>query len=56
MKSVLSIQIKQTQTMNNLTEFKVILPSKNLNGQIGNYASISTLHLNLNGNLIQYHI
>jgi len=42
--------------MNNLTNFSVFLASKNQDSKIGNNTSISTLHLNLNGNLIQYHI
>ena len=42
--------------MNNLTDFSVFLASKNQDDQIGNNTSISTLHLNLKGGLIQYHI
>ena len=42
--------------MNNLTKFLVFLASKNQDDQIGNITSIATLHLNLNGDLIQYHI
>ncbi len=42
--------------MNNLTNFSVFLTSKNQDDKIGNKTSISTLHLNLNGDLIQYHI
>ena len=34
----------------------MFLTSKNQDDQIGNNASISKLHLNLNGDLIQYHI
>ena len=42
--------------MNNLTNFSVFLTSKNQDGQIGNKTAISILRLNLNGDLIQYHI
>ena len=42
--------------MNNLTNFSVFLASKNQDSKIGNKTSIATLHLNLNGDLIQYHI
>ena len=42
--------------MNNLTDFSVFLTSKNQDSKIGNKTSIATLHLNLNGNQIQYHI
>ena len=42
--------------MNNLTNFSVFLGSKNQDCQIGNNTSNATLHLNLNGNQIQYHI
>ena len=42
--------------MNNLTNFSVFLGSKNQDDQKGNNTSISTLHLNLSGDRIQYHI
>jgi len=42
--------------MNNLTNFSVFLESKNQNVQIGTITSISRLRLNLNGDLIRYHI
>jgi len=42
--------------MNNLTNFSVFLRSKNQDNQIGTNTSISRLRLNLNGDLIQYHI
>lgn len=42
--------------MNNLTNFSMFLESKKQDGQIGPNTSISKLHLDLNGDLIQYHI
>ncbi len=42
--------------MNNLTNFFVFLAPQNQDDKIGNNTSIETLHFNLNGDLIQYHI
>jgi len=48
--------MKQTQTMNNLTDFSVFLASKNQDGEIAKNASISTPHFFLNKDLNQSHI
>ena len=42
--------------MNNLTKYLVFLAPQNQDEKIGNNTSISTLHFNLNGDLIQNHI